>query len=156
MFLFLLKTKNTGARQGGGEEQNEGGEDARQSGGEEQREGGEDDEEAHAPPVGLDEVVKDMKDAIEKRAVEPVMKRPAASPTATLARVDHRRPKLPRPGTPVLHLGGRVYDDGKRLRCFRQVGDRHEKRITYQPQDRAEAFAKAFDEIENDPRQKQG
>jgi len=95
-------------------------------------------------------VLKRPAPAVEDRADAPVLKRPAAAHAPAQA----GRPKIPQPGNPVLYLGGRIYDDGKRLRCYKQIGDRVEKSIAYKGSDRQQAFQTAFEAIENDPRVK--
>ena len=52
------------------------------------------------------------------------------------------------------YLGGKIYDDPKnqRLRCYRQLGDKVEKTISYKTRSRADCFLQAFHEIEMDPR----
>ena len=84
----------------------------------------------------------------------PVLKRPAGSP---MTGGHDARPAVPLDGVPaevMLYLGGRIYDDptGQRLLCYRQIGDRVEKTISYKVKSRAECFLQAFREIENDPR----
>ena len=84
----------------------------------------------------------------------PVLKRPAGSP---MAGGHDARPAVPLDGPPadvLLYLGGRIYDDAKqeRLRCYRQIGDKVEKSISYKTKSRADCFLVAFQEIENDPR----
>ena len=67
------------------------------------------------------------------------------------------RPALPLDDEPVdvlRYLGGRIYDDqkGLRLRCYRQIGDKVEKSISYKTRSRADCYRQAFEEIEKDPR----
>ena len=66
------------------------------------------------------------------------------------------RPQIPSEpkSLPVLYLGGRIYDDGKWLRCFRQIGDRIEKSIGYKLESRTDSYEKAFVVIEIDDRVK--
>ena len=85
---------------------------------------------------------------------EPVLKRPAGSP---MAGGHDARPAVPLDGhhaDVLLYLGGRIYDDSKsrRLRCYRQIGDKVEKSISYKTRSRADCFLQAFQEIEMDPR----
>ena len=85
---------------------------------------------------------------------EPVLKRPDGSP---MARGPDARPAAPLDGHPadvLRYLGGRIYDDSKnrRLRCYRQIGDKVEKTISYKTRSRADCFLQAFQEIEMDPR----
>ena len=69
-----------------------------------------------------------------------------------------RRPKVPVDADsqePVLHyLGGKIYDDikNKRLRCYRQEGDKVEKSISYKTRSRAQCYKDALAAIEEDPR----
>ena len=69
-----------------------------------------------------------------------------------------RRPKVPVDADsqePVLHyLGGKIYDDSKskRLRCYRQEGDKVEKSISYKTRSRAQCYKEALAAIEEDPR----
>ena len=69
-----------------------------------------------------------------------------------------RRPKVPVDADsqePVLHyLGGKIYDEikNKRLRCYRQEGDKVETSISYKRRSRAECYKDAFVAIEEDPR----
>ena len=84
----------------------------------------------------------------------PALKRPAGSP---MAGGHDARPAVPLDGPPadvLLYLGGRIYDDAKqeRLRCYRQIGDKVEKSISYKAKSRADCFLVAFQDIENDPR----
>ena len=67
------------------------------------------------------------------------------------------RPPVPLDGHPtdvLRYLGGKIYDDPKnqRLRCYRQLGDKVEKTISYKTRSRADCFLQAFHEIEMDPR----
>ena len=85
---------------------------------------------------------------------EPVLRRPAGSP---MAGGHDARPAVPLDGHPtdvLRYLGGKIYDDPKnqRLRCYRQLGDKVEKSISYKTRSRADCFRQAFEEIEKDPR----
>jgi len=106
-------------------------------------------------PLDCDKIEQEMRAAIGKRASEATPSRLLKRPSATLATThSDGRPKIPELRVPLLYLGGRIYDDGKRLRCYKQIGDRVEKSIAYKPPGRAEAFAKALESIESDPRVK--
>lgn len=101
--------------------------------------------------------MKEMRNAIAKKPVSSSKtlqwKRPAAALTPAS---DQCRPTIPKQGTPVSYLGARIYDDGKnkKLRCYLQASDRVDKKFAYAVIGRNEAFVKAFEAIENDPRVK--
>jgi len=126
-----------------------------------------------AMAADVDVLEASMQEAIAARAKsgaarKSVLKRPAAAPPAhgpplkrpsgALEAAGHdRRPAVPAEGTAasVLHyLGGRIYDDPKaqRLRCYRQIGDRVEKTLSYKTKSRADCYQQAFEVIEQDPR----
>ena len=79
-----------------------------------------------------------------------MLRRPSAS---THASVLGKRPAIPSHRAPVSYLGGKIYDTGSKLRCYRQSTDRIERSFTYNnPGARRAAYNDAFSEIENDER----
>ena len=64
-----------------------------------------------------------------------------------------RRPTLPKDRRPTHYWGGRIYDDGKRLRCYVRATDKVEKSFAYHTHDaRLFAWQRALDCIEMDKR----
>ena len=113
--------------------------------------------------MSIDEMEKEMKDQIAKRAAEKEMKdlrqpkkqmkRPAAAFVED--EVWGERPVIPKDPAPVHYLQGRIYDARDKVRVYLQKGDRIEKRFTYHDEETREAaYNKAFNAIEMDSRVK--
>ena len=93
----------------------------------------------------------------------PPRKKPAAAVTAKKTKVGKgkvgkksvqpRRPTLPKDRRPTHYWGGRIYDDGMRLRCYVRATDKVEKSFAYHTHDaRLFAWQRALDCIEMDKR----